>query len=150
MPTRLLLPLALLPLLAGCINDGAAYVIDGPQHALSLVREQNLFWEKQVELAVVVSRLPDCQRKHLIQKTSPSTKVELWQPGPGTFILKVGRNMYVTETRTCQGFARMDEEPPGGMGEQLGTFGVKKGSFAFIPAARPETDGSATTASLAE
>lgn len=133
-----LLSLALLPLLAACINDGAAYVVDGPQHALSVVRERNFFWEKQVELAVVVSRLPDCQRKHVIQKASPNAQVELWQPGPGTYIFKVGRNMYVTETRTCQGFARMDEDPPGGFGEQLGTFALKKGVFSFIPTPRDE------------
>ncbi|WP_303783550.1 hypothetical protein [Azovibrio restrictus] len=132
------LPLFLLPLLAACVNDGAAYMVDGPQHALSVVREQNLFWEKQVELAVVVSRLPDCQRKHVIQKAAPSVPVELWQPGPGTFILQVGQNRYVTETRTCQGFARMTEDPPGGMGEKLGTYAVRNGVFTFTPAARAE------------
>ncbi len=132
------LPLILLPLLAACVNDGAAYMVDGPQHALSVVREQNLFWEKQVELAIVVSRLPDCQRKHVIQKAGPSVPVELWQPGPGTFILKVGKNLYVTETRTCQGFARMTEDPPGGMGQKLGTYAVRNGVFTFTPEARAE------------
>ncbi|MCX8145975.1 MAG: hypothetical protein N3C59_06540 [Azovibrio sp.] len=130
------LPLILLPWLAACVNDGAAYMVDGPQHALSVVREQNLFWEKQVELAIVVSRLPDCQRKHVIQKAPPSVPIELWQPGPGTYILKVGKNLYVTETRTCQGFAKMAEEPPGGMGQKLGTYAVKKGVFTFTPEPR--------------
>lgn len=131
------LPLILLPLLAACVNDGAAYMVDGPQHALSVVREQNLFWEKQVELAIVVSRLPDCQRKHVIQKAGPNVPVELWQPGPGTFILQVGKNMYVTETRTCQGFAKMEEEPPGGKGNKLGVYAVKNGVFSFTPEPKP-------------
>lgn len=135
---RRLLPLALLPLLAACINDGAAYVIDGPQNAISVVREQNLFWEKKVKLAVVAARMPDCQRKHPIQEASLSTPVELWQPGSGTYILKVGKNSYVTETRTCQGFAMLTEEPPGGFGDQLGTFMVKNEVFTFVPVPKPE------------
>ncbi len=135
---RRILPFALLPLLTGCINDGAAYRIDGSRHALTVVREQNLFWKKQVKLAVVVARMPDCQRKHTLQEADLSTPVELWQPGPGTFILAVGKNRYVTETRTCLGFAPLTEEPPGGIGVHLGTFAVKNGVFTFTPAARPE------------
>ncbi len=139
MSAKRLLPLLLFPfLLTGCINDGAAYIIESPQHALSVVRERNLFWEKDVELAVVVSRLPDCQRKHVIQKALPNVSVELWQPGPGTYIFKVGRNMYVAETRTCQGFAKMTEDPPGGFGEQLGVFSVKNNVFTFTPSPKPE------------
>ena len=135
---RRILPIALLPLLTGCINDGAAYRIDGPHHAVSVVREQNLFWEKKVKLAVVAARMPDCQRKHPLQEASLATPIELWQPGPGTFILKIGKNMYVTETRTCLGFARMTEEPPGGFGVHLGTFAVKNDVFVFTPLAKPE------------
>lgn len=131
-------PLLLLPLLAGCINDGAAYVIDGPNNALSVVREQNLFWEDKVKLSVVVSRLPDCQRKHAIGKFPTRTSIELWQPGPGTYILQIGSRMFVTETRSCQGFAEMTEDPPGGMGTRVGLFSTKGGVFTFTPDPKPE------------
>ncbi len=135
-------PLLLLPGLAACVNDGASYAVEGShEHTLSILREQNRFWEDQVELKVVVARMPECQRKHMIQKASPTTPIELWQPGPQTFILKVGRALYVTETRTCEGFARLESEPPGGNGTYLGRFALDaKGVFTFMPApATPAT-----------
>jgi hypothetical protein len=129
-------PLLLLPALAACVNDGASYAIEGsPQHTLSILREQNRFWEDQVEIKVVVARMPECQRKHWVQKASPTTPIELWQPGPQTFILKVGPSLYVTETRTCEGFARLEQAPPGGNGTYLGRFALDaKGVFTFLPA----------------
>ncbi|MDR2625405.1 MAG: hypothetical protein LBC37_03655 [Zoogloeaceae bacterium] len=131
-----ILPLFLL-LLSACTNDGAAYLIDGQRHAISLVRD-SMFWEKQVNLSLVVSRLPDCQRRHAIQKVNPKAHIELWQPGEGTYILKIGDIMYVTETRTCEGFARLNEDPPGGLGVQLGVFGESKGVFSFVPVKEEE------------
>lgn len=145
---RWVVPLLLLPLLAGCINDGAAYVIDGPGHALSVVRVQNLFWENKVKLSAVVSRMPDCQRKHAIGKFPVKAAVELWEPGPGTYILKIGSRMFVTETRSCQGFAEMTEDPPGGMGNRVGVFSVKGSVFTFTADPKPEAEaaGAATGA----
>jgi hypothetical protein len=137
---RLLCCLLFLPLLSGCTNDGASCLIDGQRHSISIVRD-SMFWEKQVSLAVVVSRLPDCQRRHNLQKASPRAHIELWQPpGQGAYILKIGDNMYVTETRTCEGFARMDEDPPDGLGRQLGTFGQIDGVFSFVPTEPEEAE----------
>lgn len=138
---RRVIPLLLLPMLVACINDGAAYIIDGPRYALSVVREQNLFWENNVKLSVVVSRLPDCQRKHVIGKFPVSASMELWQPGPGTYIFKIGSRMFVTETRSCQGFAEMTEDPPGGMGDRVGLFSTKGGVFTFTPDPKPGAEG---------
>jgi hypothetical protein len=137
---RLLCCLLFLPLLSGCTNDGASYLIDGQRHSISIVRD-NMFWQKQVNLAVVVTRLPDCQRRHPIQQANPRAHIELWQPGERTYILKIGGNLYVTETRTCEGFARMDEDPPKGLGVQLGTFGQVDGVFSFVPTEPEEAEG---------
>jgi hypothetical protein len=126
------IPLLFPLLLAGCTNDGAAYRVDGQNQSISIVRE-SMFWEKQVNLSLVVSSLPDCQRRHALQKASPKAHIELWQPGQDTYILKIGDAMYVTETRTCEGFASMDSEPSGGMGVQLGVFGEVKDVFSFVP-----------------
>jgi hypothetical protein len=133
MSRRLLFLLPLVLLLSACTNDNAAYLVDGPRHALSIERKQDVFWKKEAQFSVVVSRLPDCQRKHPIQKASLNTRVELWQPGPGTFILRIGSRDYVTETRTCLGFARLDEEPPGGFGRLVGTFEAEEGALVFTP-----------------
>lgn len=132
----LLLSLLALPLLAGCINDAAAYRIDGRHHALSVTREQNFFWEKNVRFSVISARLPDCQRLHALQPAPRTASLELWQPGPGTFILKQGDRYYLTETQTCLGFQKLAAPPPEGMGEKLGVFEEKSGQFVF--AAEPK------------
>ncbi|MCL2022350.1 MAG: hypothetical protein FWG81_09850 [Betaproteobacteria bacterium] len=119
-------------LLAACTNDGAFFSTDNGQQILSVVRESTFFWEKKAKFFVTISRLPDCQRRHLIQTAGLKTHVELWQPGDNTFILRLGNAMYVVENRTCEGFARLEEEPPGGLGQHLGTFGESRGVFVFV------------------
>lgn len=135
---------ALLCGLSGCTNDGAAYHIDGARHAISVERRQDYFWARQVQLSTIVARLPDCQRKHVIQKAGPRTPIELWQPGPGTYIFKIGQRAYVTETRTCQGFSRLEADPPGGYGDRLGTFRVVEGTFSFVPEPKNREDAPAS------
>ncbi|MDR1647989.1 MAG: hypothetical protein LBR88_08155 [Zoogloeaceae bacterium] len=124
--------------LSGCSNDGAAYLINGSRHAISIERKQDYFWEKQYQYAVVVSRLPDCQRKHYIQKAGAKARLELWTPGSHTYILRIGKNAYITEAQHCEGFARLDADPPGGYGEYLGTFVMKNDVFSFVPEEKVE------------
>jgi len=133
----LLLPLLSLPLLSGCINDAAAYRIDGREHAISVSREQNFFWEKTVKFAVIAARLPECQRIHLLDAAPRNTKVELWQPGPGTFVLKQGNSYFLTETQTCKGFQKLEGAPQEGMGDKMGVFEEKGERFVFTPEAKP-------------
>ncbi|GHU15351.1 hypothetical protein FACS189441_6880 [Betaproteobacteria bacterium] len=149
---RLFCCLLFLPLLSACTNDGAAYLVNGvQQNNISIVRE-SLLWDKQVSLYVVVSRIPDCQRRHFVQKASPRAHIELWEfkPGEGTYILKIGNELYVTETRTCESFAQVDEHdeaiPDGNLGKQLGTFGLINGVFSFVPMEEPEEESAAATA----
>ena len=132
---RLLLPLLALPLLSACINDGATYQVDKTgQHNLSLVREQTYFWDKKVKFYRVVARMPTCMRRHEIGALSPRTKVEVWQVPSGAYIIRAARFLYATETETCQGFAKMDEEPAEGLGTLVGTFVPKNGQPEFVPA----------------
>jgi len=130
---HLLLPLLAAPLLTACVNDGATYEIDNTrEHVLSLIREQPYFWEDQVNLFLVVSRMPACMRRHSIGSVPANTKVEIYQVPSGAFIVKAGRKMFATETQTCESFAKMDSEPPEGMGELKGVFRVVKGELAFV------------------
>lgn len=134
-----LLALLAAPLLTACINDGATYEIDNSrEHVLSLIREQPYFWDKKVNLYMVVSRMPSCMRRHPMGTGSPNSKVEIWQVPSGAFIIKVGKRMYATETQTCESFAKMDGEPEAGMGVLRGTFRVKKGELVFEKAAVEE------------
>lgn len=133
-----LLPLLALPFLSGCINDGAPYMIDGRFHAISMVREQPYFWDSKVKYYLVVARLPDCQRKHFVALTNPLAKAELWDMGGGTYALKLSKKMYVTETRTCEGFAKLDEMPAEGLGTLVGHFKEKGGQYQFFEEPKPE------------
>jgi hypothetical protein len=130
---HLLLPLLAAPLLTACVNDGATYEIDNTrEHVLSLIREQPYFWDSKVELYLVVSRMPACMRRHSLGSGTEKTRVEVYQVPSGAFIVKAGKKMFATETQTCENFAKMDSEPPEGMGQLMGTFRVKKDELVFV------------------
>ena len=133
MRLRALLTLLLaVPVLSACVDDRAGMEIDGTrEHYLALVREQPLFWDKKVNLYLVVSRMPVCLRRHSLGSGTENTRVEIWQVPSGAFIAKVGRRMYATETQTCVAWARLDEEPEDGMGELLGVFRMRNGELVF-------------------
>jgi len=138
---HILLPLLAAPLLTACINDGATYEIDGTrEHVLSLIREQPYPWDPKVNLYLVVSRMPACLRRHNLGTGTEKTRVEIYQVPSGAFIVKVGKRMFATETQTCESFAKMDGEPPEGMGQLMGTFRIKKGELVFV---KEEKDGAA-------
>lgn len=135
---HLLLPLLAAPFLTACVNDGATYEIDNTrEHVLSLIREQPYFWDKKVNLYLVVSRMPACMRRHSIGPATEKTKVEIYQVPSGAFIVKAGKKMYATETQTCESWAKIDGEPEGGMGELRGAFMVKKGELVFVKEEAP-------------
>lgn len=142
---RLALLALLVPALSGCVNDGIAMVIDGPDHAISLMRAQPRFWEKRMDLEIVVARLPTCQRRYALQPAPVSSdfKVTVYTTAPNTFLLEQGRHLYLTETETCKGFQKLDAPPPEGKGELLGVFREERGRLVFVaaqpaaPAAKP-------------
>jgi len=128
----LLLALLAAPLLTACINDGATYEIDNTrEHTLSLIREQPYFWDKKVNLSLVVSRMPACLRRHSLGTGSEKTVVEIFQVPSGAFLIRVGKRLFATETQTCEGFAKVDEEPAD-MGRFVGAFRVQKGVLTFV------------------
>jgi hypothetical protein len=143
----LCLALLAAPVLAGCIHDGATYEIDNTrEHVLSLIRQQPYFWDKSVDLFLVVSRMPACMRRHSIGPGTAATRVEVYQVPSGAFIIKAGKRMYATETQTCESFARMTDEPVEGMGQLIGTFRERKGELMFVRATPEEKDGEETGA----
>ncbi|MCM8610988.1 hypothetical protein [Accumulibacter sp.] len=133
-----------LPLLAACSDQRAAFEIDGSrQHALTLIRVQTLPWDKTARYSVVAARMPDCQRRHEIGAGGADMRVEVFAPGNDAWILKQGKRMYVVETRTCEGFARLEAEPEGGLGPLQGSFQMRQGTFGWIgePVAQPAPAG---------
>jgi hypothetical protein len=131
-----LLPLLVLPLLVACSDQRAAFEIDSSQHSLTLIRVQNFFWQKTAVYSIVAARMPECMRRHEMGTGSAATKIEVYAPGNDAWILKQGRRMFVVETRTCAGFARLEEEPVDGLGPVQGSFELRSGGLVFVPAAR--------------
>ncbi|MDP2792748.1 MAG: hypothetical protein Q8O25_01480 [Sulfurisoma sp.] len=138
MRTIILVAVALL--LAGCESDGASFAISGNTQALSVVRHKaypGAAWE----LALVVRNDPLCQRKHRMKDVSGNTKVELYQPSPGAWILRQGKRWYVTELKSC-GFEQFKEEPQQ-PGDLVGTFLTRDGKFVFEAEAKAKAQPAA-------
>ena len=136
MPARLkrLLILAAVPLLAACEYEGAAYLIEGKDHSISLVREQRWFWSSEVEQAVVVSRMPTCMRRHDIKPgVTGSVKMEVFEAGDYLWALKQARtgNLAGPEKFEFQPWKAAPAEPPGKL---VGTFTRRNDKLEFIPA----------------
>jgi hypothetical protein len=134
-----LIPLLLLSLLAACTDDRATFEINGGAHSLSLIRITSTPWADTAEYSVVASHMPDCTRRHALSDAGLNTRIEVFSPGNDAWILRQGRRMYVVETRTCEGFARLDAEPESGPGPLMGTFQMRGGTLAFVPAPKAET-----------
>lgn len=136
MMKKLLLLAPLVLLLSGCINDGIAMRIDGPEHAISLLRAQTNPFEKRMNLDIVVARMPDCQRRFSLEPAaiSPAFKVDVYMTGPNNFLLEQGKYLYSVETQTCQKFEKLTGPPEGGMGELVGVFREEREKLVFVAA----------------
>ncbi|MGJ7917369.1 hypothetical protein ACI48D_18070 [Massilia sp. LXY-6] len=89
-------------LLAGCVNESASYVINGNDHALTVIVTQDYFWSKQAGVRLIASRLPDCQRQFDLGKAPMADlNVELFSTGEDSFLLRSGDVMWQVETQGC-------------------------------------------------
>lgn len=145
-----LLPLLLLPALVACSDQRASFQIRTSDHALSLIREQRFFWEKTATYIIVAARMPDCMRRHKMGSAALESRVEVYAPGNDAWIIKQGNRMYVVETRTCEGFAKLDAVPEGGMGPLAGTFQNRNGKLEFVAAPKAETPAAPAAAPPAD
>ena len=131
---RGLAAVGLLAVLAGCENSATAYMIDGNQHALILVREQKFFWGDELRQAVVVSRLPACQKRIRIHPGSTTlVEMKVYAAGDGLWALHQGARWYLAGTEECrlQDWDNPGNRPPGAL---AGSFVLKDGAPAFVPA----------------
>ena len=106
---------------------------------LTLIRVQTFFWDKTARYSIVAARMPECQRRHELGSAGSESKVEVYAPGNDAWILKQGKRLFVVETRTCEGFAKLEGDPEGGMGPLQGSFQMRNGTLTFVTAAQGET-----------
>ena len=128
-----LLPALLLAtLLAGCTKEPAGFMIEGGNHSLTVERNKPYPWSDGWELDLIVTRYPECQRRHPLKKAGEKVRVDLYRTPTGAFILNQGKRWYVAETKDCR-MQQFEDEPPE-PGEYLGAFRIKNDVFAFVPA----------------
>ena len=132
-----LLPLLLLPLLSACTDLRATFEIKGSAHALSLIRVTGMPWEKTAKYSVVAARMPDCMRRHALPQAGLNANVEVFSPGNDAWILKQNGRLFVVETRSCEGFATLDQAPETGLGPLMGSFEMRNDNLVFIATPRP-------------
>ncbi len=132
-------PFLFLLLLAGCSDLRATFEINGSAHALSLIRVTDMPWQKTAKYSIVAARMPDCMRRHVMSEAGLNTKVEVFAPGNDAWILRQNGSMYVVETRTCEGFAKLDAVPEGGLGSLMGRFEMRGDNLVFTAAPKSET-----------
>ncbi|WP_216819707.1 hypothetical protein [Zoogloea sp. LCSB751] len=131
---KTLLILAAVPLLSACENDGIAFLIEGKDHSIALLREQRWFWSDEVAQSIVVSRMPTCMRRYEIKPgVAGAVKMEVYEAGDYLWALKQGKNWYLAGTEKCQ-FQRWDEHPEEPPGRLVGTFTRKNDTLEFIEA----------------
>ncbi|MDR0703151.1 MAG: hypothetical protein LBF61_12285 [Azoarcus sp.] len=129
--------LATLPYLAACENEAVSMMIDGRNHALVLVREQQYFWRDTVEQSLIASRLPDCQRKVKIRPgRTTMTPLEVYETGEMLWALHQGGQWYLASTEECrvQDWHKPADQSPG---QARGRFEMRGGKVVFTPAPSP-------------
>ncbi len=134
-------------LLTACINDSASYYIDGRDHALSVRRQQDYFWQDQANVTLMVSRLPDCQRLHTLAKAvAEDVKVEVFAAGDGLWNIRLGNRLWQAETNTCNSLVELQNDPKADLGQPVGAFVVQDDNKLVFVAAPDAPAGAAGTA----
>lgn len=120
--------------LTGCENDVASYQVPDAGVSLTLIREQRWFWDKTAAVAVVVARMPDCQRRHALAPTRPgAARVDVYQAGQGLYLLRQGNAWHAAQAADCS-LEAVEEPAQGAQIVALGSFGRDGGKLAFSPA----------------
>ncbi|MDR2032338.1 MAG: hypothetical protein LBP86_08850 [Azoarcus sp.] len=134
---RLLVPLVMLPFVVACENSATAMLIDGKDHALTLVREQPYFWQDEVRQYIVASRLPRCQRRvSLHPDRADMVPIDVYEAGNLLWALHQGERWYLVSTGECR---VQDWDNTGGQlpGPAVGRFEAHAGAIVFTPAPAP-------------
>jgi len=127
---------ALAALAGGCRSDSASYMIAGPEHSLTLIVDQDYFWDSEWQIGLLTTRQPDCMRRHRLRPAPlQGLKVDVFQTLEGGYIIKEGNNWYVAETQKCQ--LQQFKVPPVEPGDLRGSFEFKDGKLSFTAQPRP-------------
>jgi len=129
--------IALLPLLlTACVRDTATYYVDkgSNQHTLSLRRQQEYFWNDNVNLILVATRMPDCQRQiPLGDALIDDIDIEVFAAPENHWSLRSANQTWQLETNTCA----LIGEGGAVSGDKVGSFKVDAANKLIFEEAAP-------------
>jgi hypothetical protein len=109
-------------LLGGCADNSASYTASGASDTVTIHNEQPLFWSDELELTLIASRLPDCQRRfHLASMAAPDVDIELFAGTDQGWIVRLDKQLWQVDTQTCNA---TPVAATAVLGERLGAFKV--------------------------
>lgn len=132
-PAATLMVLAALNLL-GCENDAASFQDPAREgQTLTLIREQRLFWDDKAEVALVVARFPDCQRRHKLGASAPEdARLEVHRAEGRAYLIDAQDTWYFADSETCE-LEEVEAPTAGEEGKILGAFYRKDDRLSFVP-----------------
>lgn len=133
---RKLLIVSLCLLLSGCVKDFAIFMIDGQEHSLTVRRQQNYFWQDTVEVQLMATNLPQCQRLHTLSldTVADDVTVDVFSAGDGVWNIRMGDQLWQAETTTCNSLVEMENDPKADLGQPVGKFEVVDDQLTFTAA----------------
>ncbi|WP_171013725.1 hypothetical protein [Chitinivorax sp. B] len=128
---RIVLSLLLLgSILAGCKQQSGSYQIDN-NSSFTLLRVKKYIWSKDWERWLLVSRMPDCQRKYPLLDESEFEEIKLYQVDEGLYEVKDGSVAYLADLNNCAMAEQPKRTKP--TGTLIGTFSdPKKDRIPFV------------------
>ena len=126
-------------LLAGCVKQSASfYVDDQGERAITVRAEQEYAWEEAVTLSLVVSNMPDCQRRFPIGAMPVAdVVVELFSAGDAVYTVRAGSQVWQVEAQNC---TQMAAPKPEEMGVPVAVFRIGDGKKLDLEILKPAAD----------
>lgn len=131
--------LILLPalLLGGCFKQSTSYYIGDSDHALTVRAEQRYLWDDEVEVKLVASNMPQCQRQFpLTELPVDELTLELFTPGDNVYTVRAGTRLWQVDTTNC---TQLAAPAPNALGQPVGVFQLNDEEKMVFEAAAPAT-----------
>lgn len=149
MTARLAAAIAIALFLTGCfLQDTASVELNGRDNAITLKRTQQWPWDSDLQVEIIMRRMPDCNAGGTIEDVAHDAKLFLYYATEdGSFLLKTGKRYFNVNSGNCK-VTRLKEAPEE-RGDKIGAFMEKDEVFQFVPAP-PKTPDQETGASAHE
>lgn len=98
-------------LLSACDTKTVSYMLDQNQHALTFKLDRDTFWSDEGQLRIVMSRLPECQRQHVLGPVwVDGLRIELFDGGDNVLTIRADEQAWQVDTLSCDAAELQDAE----------------------------------------